>query len=88
MHLLLAQVLNALCVLKSAIRELACKSGTKPTQRAPLSFCAGMILPARNVEKAIKILMEPKKGSGLLDCLHWLGTQFQQNQCLHQTDDN
>lgn len=88
MHLLFAKVLNAQCVLKSSIKKLACKSRTKPTQKAQLSFCEGMLLPAINVEKAIKMMMEPNKGSGLLDCLHWLYIQFQQNQCLHQTGYN
>lgn len=47
--------------LRSSIKELACKSGTKPTQKAQVSFCEGMLLPAMNVEKAIKMVMEPNK---------------------------
>lgn len=88
MHLLFAKVLNAQCVLKSSIKEPARKSRTKPTQKEQLNFCGGMMLPAINVEKAIKVVMGPNKGSGLLDCLHWLYMQFQQNQHLHQTYNN
>lgn len=88
MHLLFAKALNAQCVLQSSIKELACKSRTKPTQKAQLKSCGGMMLPAINVEKAIKMVTESNKGSGLLDCLHWLYIQFQQNRHLHQTYDN